>query len=43
MLHAIRLEFTHPVTGTVVSVDAPLPDDFRELIERLDSIQPDRS
>ena len=38
MLHAIRLEFTHPVTGAPVLVNAPLPDDFRGLLERLDSL-----
>ena len=38
MLHAIRLEFTHPVTGAAVSANAPLPEDFRGLIEGLDSI-----
>ncbi|MFZ0932040.1 MAG: RluA family pseudouridine synthase [Syntrophobacteraceae bacterium] len=38
MLHAVRLEFTHPVTGATVLANAPLPEDFRELIERLDSL-----
>jgi 23S rRNA pseudouridine1911/1915/1917 synthase len=38
MLHAARLEFTHPVTGGPVSANAPLPDDFREIVERLDSL-----
>ncbi len=38
MLHAIRLEFTHPVTGAAVSANAPLPEDFRDLIERLDCL-----
>lgn len=38
MLHAIRLEFTHPVTGAAVSANAPLPEDFRGLIEGLDFI-----
>ena len=38
MLHAIRLEFTHPVTGAAVSATAPLPEDFRDLLERLDSL-----
>lgn len=38
MLHAMRLEFTHPVSGEAISANAPLPDDFRELIEKLDSL-----
>ncbi|MGA2026795.1 MAG: RluA family pseudouridine synthase [Syntrophobacteraceae bacterium] len=38
MLHAIRLEFTHPVTGATVSANAPLPEDFRDLIARLDCL-----
>jgi len=38
MLHAIRLEFSHPVTGAPVSVTAPLPEDFNNLIEKLDSM-----
>jgi 23S rRNA pseudouridine1911/1915/1917 synthase len=38
MLHAIRLEFTHPVSGEAVLANAPLPEDFRELIEKLDSL-----
>lgn len=29
MLHARRLELTHPVNGTALSVAAPLPADFR--------------
>jgi 23S rRNA pseudouridine1911/1915/1917 synthase len=37
MLHAMRLEFTHPVTGAPVLANAPLPADFRELLEKLDS------
>ncbi|MGA2731583.1 MAG: RluA family pseudouridine synthase [Syntrophobacteraceae bacterium] len=38
MLHAIRLEFTHPVTGATVTANAPMPEDFRDLIERLDCL-----
>ena len=38
MLHAVRLEFTHPLTGATVLANAPVPEDFRELIERLDSL-----
>ncbi len=31
MLHAWRLRFIHPVSGKLLSVSAPLPEDFREL------------
>lgn len=34
-LHAYRLAFTHPVDGRALEFQAPLPDDFRELLERL--------
>ena len=35
-LHALRLGFTHPLTGEPVEWEAPLPDDFRALLEELD-------
>ncbi|MGC9195997.1 MAG: RluA family pseudouridine synthase [Syntrophobacteraceae bacterium] len=38
MLHAARLEFTHPVTGEPILATAPLPADFKELVEQLDSL-----
>ena len=31
-LHAARLEFVHPRTGEPVRFEAPLPDDFRQLL-----------
>jgi 23S rRNA pseudouridine1911/1915/1917 synthase len=34
-LHAIDLGFVHPLTGESVRAEAPLPDDLKELIERL--------
>jgi 23S rRNA pseudouridine1911/1915/1917 synthase len=34
-LHAHRLSFRHPVTGTRLSVTAPVPDDLARLIESL--------
>jgi len=37
MLHAARLEFTHPSTGKRLSFDAPLFDDMRCLLELLRS------
>lgn len=30
-LHASRLEFAHPETGEVISINAPLPSSFRDL------------
>ncbi len=35
MLHAARLAFAHPVTGAALALEAPLPEDFREMIRRL--------
>jgi hypothetical protein len=29
MLHALRLEIAHPVTGERISLEAPVPEDFR--------------
>jgi len=37
MLHAARLELIHPVTGKVLSATAPVPEDFQEIIDGLDS------
>ena len=34
-LHAFRLSFDHPVSGRRVTVEAPLPPDFKELLARL--------
>jgi 23S rRNA pseudouridine1911/1915/1917 synthase len=35
MLHAGSLAFTHPRTGARMEFSAPLPDDFRQVLERL--------
>ena len=35
MLHAARLGFVHPDTGEAISWEAPPPDDFADLLERL--------
>ncbi|MCE5336131.1 MAG: RluA family pseudouridine synthase [Desulfobacteraceae bacterium] len=35
MLHAERLELIHPATGRAIVATAPLPDDFREILEEL--------
>lgn len=34
-LHAWRVAFPHPVTGERLDVTAPLPDDLRDLLDRL--------
>ena len=34
-LHALRLTFTHPVTGESQTVEAPLAEDFAETVEML--------
>ena len=34
-LHAAELRFLHPRTGEPVTVEAPLPDWFRAVLERL--------
>jgi 23S rRNA pseudouridine1911/1915/1917 synthase len=35
LLHAATLGFAHPVTGHVVQLSAPLPDDFQRVLARL--------
>jgi 23S rRNA pseudouridine1911/1915/1917 synthase len=35
MLHAWRLAFPHPLRGTVIQVEAPLPEDFERLLAKL--------
>ena len=34
-LHSYRLRFTHPLTGEVVEVTAPLPEDMMRLMEKM--------
>ena len=38
-LHAFRLAFTHPVNGTPLRFEAPVPKDFSALVERLRTIR----
>jgi 23S rRNA pseudouridine1911/1915/1917 synthase len=38
-LHAARLSFDHPETGERVSFEAPLPEDFEVLLDRLRGIR----
>ena len=35
-LHAKRLEFTHPITGKEMKLEAPLPEYFKNIIEHLE-------
>jgi 23S rRNA pseudouridine1911/1915/1917 synthase len=35
MLHASSIELPHPVGGTLLAVESPLPEDFRATLERL--------
>ena len=35
MLHAVALKLSHPTTGKPLRFEAPLPDDFSDLLERL--------
>ncbi len=36
LLHALRLDFDHPVTGARMAIDAPLDDSWNRLLERFD-------
>ena len=40
-LHAQRLDFEHPLGGTPVTVEAPLPDDLVAFLSRLDAAEDD--
>jgi 23S rRNA pseudouridine1911/1915/1917 synthase len=35
-LHAARLEFTHPITGKLLELEAPLPAELEEYLKRLE-------
>ena len=35
MLHALRLEIDHPLTGARLILEAPIPDDLRRLASEL--------
>lgn len=34
LLHAARLEFSHPLTGEALKIEAPLPEDFKKALAR---------
>ena len=36
-LHAAKLEFTHPITGKLLQLEAPLPDELERFLERLEA------
>jgi 23S rRNA pseudouridine1911/1915/1917 synthase len=35
-LHAANLEFTHPVTGKLLKLEAPLPEDLEQFLKKLE-------
>jgi 23S rRNA pseudouridine1911/1915/1917 synthase len=35
-LHAANLEFTHPVTGTLLKLEAPLPEELESFLKKLE-------
>ena len=35
LLHAYRLEFNHPITGTPLKLTAPIPEDLKAWMRRL--------
>lgn len=37
MLHAVRLEFTHPVTGKLMQLESDLPKDFNDFLSKFQS------
>ena len=39
MLHAKSLDFKHPITGKQMHLEAELPDYFKEVLEKLESIE----
>ena len=39
-LHAARLELVHPRTGRVRHWESPIPEDFRDLLERFRNAKP---
>ena len=36
MLHAWRIEFTHPITGEKMNIEAPLPQYFEDVLKKLE-------
>jgi 23S rRNA pseudouridine1911/1915/1917 synthase len=42
-LHAEELEFAHPLTGKLLKLQAPLPDELKEFLKRLEGPRSARS
>jgi 23S rRNA pseudouridine1911/1915/1917 synthase len=40
-LHAARLEFAHPITGKLLELEAPLPQELTAFLDRLESPSPE--
>lgn len=38
-LHAARLSFSHPLSGTQVALEAPLPDELQTFVDKLDGAE----
>jgi 23S rRNA pseudouridine1911/1915/1917 synthase len=41
LLHASRIRFTHPITGVIIAIEAPLWPDFIDVLDRLESQERD--
>jgi len=37
-LHAAKLEFTHPTTGKLLQLEAPLPEELESFLGRLEGV-----
>jgi 23S rRNA pseudouridine1911/1915/1917 synthase len=37
-LHAAKLEFAHPLTGKLLQLEAPLPEELTAFLARLESV-----
>jgi len=37
-LHAAKLEFAHPLTGKLLKLEAPLPEDLTAFLRRLEAV-----
>ena len=37
-LHAYQLQFRHPVTGQILELESPLPDDLKAVLEHKDAL-----
>ena len=38
MLHAKSIEFAHPISGEILKIEAPLPEYFENVIEKISSL-----